>query len=132
MLSRQGFFAVDAATAEKVILDAQAQGMRVFHLPGKMSSRDAFFDGVRDTLPLDPPLQSNASWDALDDSVWSGLDGLNENGIVIVWRDSSDMEAQAPEDFSTAFSILNELPGMLADVVSTVNHPKKLVVLQVM
>ncbi|MNN92552.1 hypothetical protein D3C81_2108530 [compost metagenome] len=57
---------------------------------------------------------------------------MDENGILIVWRDSSDMETQAPADFSTAFSILNELPGMLADVVSTVNHPKKLVVLQVM
>ena len=50
---------------------------------------------------------------------------------MIVWRDSSDMETQAPEDFSTAFAILNDLPGTLADVVLTVNHPRKLVVLQV-
>jgi hypothetical protein len=131
MLSRQGFFAVDAATAERLILDALVQGMRVFRLPRKISSKDAFFDGVRDTLPLDPPLQNNASWDALEDSVWSGLGELEENGIVIVWRDSSDMETQAPKDFSTAFAILNDLPCTLADVVLTVNHPRKLVVLQV-
>lgn len=131
MLSRRGFFAVDAATAEQIILDSQTDGMHVFHLPGEMTSKDTFFDGVRQRLPLDPPLHSNTSWEALADSVWTGLDGLKDDGIVIVWRDSGCMATCAPEDFCMAFDILNELPCTLDDVTLTLNNPKKVVVLQV-
>ncbi|WP_083411748.1 barstar family protein [Janthinobacterium sp. 1_2014MBL_MicDiv] len=131
MLNNIGFFAVDEAAADKIILDSQREGMRVFCLPEKISSKDEFFDGVRNTLPLDPPLHSNRSWEALADSLWSGLDGLEDENIVIVWRDTKCMETHASEDFSIAIDILNDLPGTLADPKLTVGMPKKLLVLHV-
>lgn len=131
MLKNIGFFSVDKANADKIILDSKREGMRIFCLPEKISSKDEFFDGVRNTLPLDPPLHSNRSWDALADSLWSGLDELEDENIVIVWRDTKCMETQSPEDFSIAIDILNDLPGTLADLKLTVGMSKKLMVLHV-
>jgi hypothetical protein len=36
----------------------------------KRAGREAFFDTVRSALPMDPPLVSCRSWDALSDSLW--------------------------------------------------------------
>ncbi len=132
MLSIPGFFAVDELIAENVMLDAHRDGKRVFCLPAHISSKAQFFDAVRATFPLDPPLHGHHSWDALADSLWSGLDGLQEEDIVIVWRDARPMQMQAAADFAIALDILHDLPGMLADVGLTVNQPKKLLVLQVL
>ncbi|MCX7290471.1 barstar family protein [Janthinobacterium sp.] len=131
MLGSPGFFAVDELTAAKIMLDAQSDGKRVFCFPRHISSKAQFFDGVRAAFPLDPPLHGYHSWDALADSLWSGLEGLQEEDIVIVWRDSRHMQMQAEEDFAIALDILHDLPGALADVALTVNQPKKLLVLQV-
>jgi hypothetical protein len=44
-----------------------------------------FFEAMKALLPLDPPLVGNRSWDALSDSLWSGLDQLAADNIAIVW-----------------------------------------------
>jgi len=132
MWSIKGFFSVDELTAEKVMLAAHTHGKRVFCFPSHIASKDQFFDGIRATFPLDPPLHGQHSWDALADSLWSGLDGLQEQDIVIVWRDARYMQMQAVEDFAIALDILRDLPGTLADVALTAGQPKKLLVLQVL
>lgn len=131
MWSIKGFFSVDELTAKKVMLAAHTDGKRVFCFPSHIASKDQFFDGIRATFPLDPPLHGHHGWDALADSLWSGLDGLQEQDIVIVWRDSRYMQMQAVEDFAIALDILHDLPGTLADVALTAGQPKQLLVLQV-
>lgn len=131
MWSIKGFFSVDELTVEKVMLAAHTDGKRVFCFPSHIASKDQFFDGIRATFPLDPPLHGHHGWDALADSLWSGLDGLQEQDIVIVWRDSRYMQMQAVEDFAIALDILHDLPGTLADVALTAGQPKQLLVLQV-
>lgn len=131
MLNRTGFFTVDALEAEQTIAKREQTGWRIFRLPTNISSKDEFFEGVRHTLPLDPALHSNRSWDALADSLWAGLDSLSEERIVVIWPDASRMEAQAPEDFAIATNIFTELPTSLADVEVTAGATKQLLVLRV-
>lgn len=131
MLNTTGFFTVDALGAEKAIAERERAGWRVFHLPTNISSKDEFFEGVRCTLPLDPALHSNRSWDALADSLWAGLDSLPEEKIVVVWPDASQMETQAPEDFAIATNVFTELPTSFADIEVTAGGTKQLLVLRV-
>ncbi|MDX6917652.1 barstar family protein [Pectobacterium carotovorum] len=41
------------------------------------------FDGIKRTLPLDPPLYSKCNFDALSDSIFGGLDSLGESEICV-------------------------------------------------
>jgi len=131
MLSTTGFFTVNALEGEQAIAEREREGWRILRLPAHVTSKDEFFDGVRCTLPLDPPLHSNRSWDALADSLWAGLDGLPDDRIVVVWSDASSMEAHAPDDFAIAAEILRELPQSLSDTEVTAGATKQLLVLRV-
>jgi hypothetical protein len=126
-----GLFTGDGTEIERLVASYDREGWRIFRLPSSLASRDEFFEGIRQSLPLDPPLQSNRSWDALSDSLWSGLDNLKERKIVIVWPDASRMKALAPEAFSIATSVLMDLISTLADEKTTLGNTKDLRVLQV-
>ena len=69
---------------EKIAEERRQEGWRIFRLPSNIWTKASFFNAVRRTLPLDPPLHSNRVWDALSDSFWSGLDELDDERIVIV------------------------------------------------
>lgn len=131
MLNKAGFFTVGTLEAEQTVAQREQAGWRIFRLPSNISSKDEFFEGVRHTLPLDPALHSNRSWDALADSLWAGLDSLSEERIVVVWPDASRMEIQAPDDFAIATNVFTELPTSLADVEVTAGATKQLLVLRV-
>ena len=124
-------FAVSALEAERIVFECEQKGWRIFRLPANIISKDEFFEGIRRTLPLDPPLQSNRSWDALADSLWAGLHSLEESRIVMVWSDAFEMQVHSPKDFVIAENILSELPPSLADTKLTVGAPKQLLVLLV-
>lgn len=126
-----GLFTVDASEIEQVVASYDCEGWRVFWLPGFLGSKDEFFEGVRQSLPLAPPLQSNRSWDALSDSLWTGLYSLKDRKIVIVWPDASQMKALAPEAFSVATNILTDLTSELANETLTLGSGKEVRVLQV-
>jgi hypothetical protein len=87
-------------------------------------------EGVRGVFPLDPPLEGGPSWDALNDSLWGGLDSLKDDRIVIVWPDASHMRAYAPDEYAIATNVLAELPGLLSDGKVTAGPTKQLLVLQ--
>jgi len=70
-------------------------------------------------MPLDPPLVSNRSWDALSDSLWSGLHGIQSPKILIVWPDFID----TPE-LHTALNVLADIVGTLSDPDPTQGNPK--------
>lgn len=126
-----GLFTIDALEVEQTIAEREKRGWRIFRLPASISSKDDFFEAVRDTLPLEPPLQSNRSWDALSDSLWAGLDRLPDGKIVIVWPEALAMKTHAVQDFDIATDILAELPKSLSNVGITAGATKELLVLQV-
>lgn len=129
----KGYFEVDASTAQKLADECNLRGGRVFSIAGEDYSKDGFFESVRRGLPLapPPPLQSNRSWDALADSLWAGLDDIQENLIVILWKNARELERGAPEDFAVASSILKDLPELLANAEITAGPIKFLLVLKV-
>lgn len=115
--------------AESLATEAQAQGGTVYFINGSgVVDRDSFFDAVRSTLPVDPPIKSNYSWDALSDSVWSGLDGLETSRILIVWLDSDRLE-KSSEDFEMAINVLRDITETLASPKLTQGKPKEVTVL---
>jgi barstar (barnase inhibitor) len=92
-------------------------------------SRKAFFDAVRAAVQLDPPVQSERSWDALADSTWEGIFNLPARRILILWRDAAMFRAQAPEEFDLAAAVLADTATGLADPATTRGEPKDVRVL---
>jgi len=115
--------------AERLAAEAQDQGASVYFINGdRVVDRDSFFDAVRSTLPVDPPVMSNYSWDALSDSVWGGLDSLETSRVLIVWLDSDRLE-KSSEDFELALSVLRDITETLASPKLTQGKPKEVTVL---
>jgi hypothetical protein len=123
-----GLHHMPAADVDGIRRELEASGWRVFVLPEPMTDRRGFFDGVRRTIPLDPPVLSDEKWDALSDSLWSGLDGLDAERIAVIWPASMTMAELAPEDFDIAQQMLADIGGSLADGEATAGEPTQLVV----
>ena len=109
--------------AEAVRRAAEAGGWTVFVLPRGIADRVAFFEAVKATLPLDPPLMGSSSWDALSDSVWQGLYDHAASRIAIVWMDSSSMS-----EHELARDVLEDVAVSLADTELTCGKPKEVCV----
>jgi hypothetical protein len=103
-------------------------GWTVFLLSSKIRDKGSFFNAIRDALPLDPPVSSD-HWDALADSLWSGLDDLSCEKVAIIWPASMTLLAHAPDDFEIARSIFVDLAASLGDHEATVGSPTRLAVL---
>ncbi|MGK5543426.1 hypothetical protein ACSNOH_01600 [Streptomyces sp. URMC 127] len=90
MVIDRGFHEVSSADTPGLVEEAARQGVPVFTLcTGGRTEEEAFFEAVRGTLPLDPPLGTfRRAWDALSDSVWGGLHALETPRVVIVWPDA--------------------------------------------
>ncbi|MFF4020345.1 barstar family protein [Streptomyces sp. NPDC001843] len=89
------------------------------------SGRAAFFNAVRAALPLDPPVVSSRSLDALSDSLWGGISSTDDEKIAIIWEDSSRFFRDSPEEFEDACSVLAEVAESLADRTFTAGQPKQ-------
>jgi Barstar (barnase inhibitor) len=111
-----------------LLQEALPDGWRTFKLPSDIADAKSFFQAVRSTLPLDPPIESNGNWDALADSMWTGLDGLGDARILVVWPKSSVMHDRDPEGFKIACEVLQELCASLADPSATVGSTKDVLV----
>jgi hypothetical protein len=85
--------------------------------------RGSFFEAVRSTFPLDPPLMSDRSWDALSDSLWEGLHGMGQVSVVIAWPDAVAFCTAAPDGFATAIQVLADVADGLADQQATAGSP---------
>ena len=84
MILKQGLHEVTEFDPEAGARELSARGNRVFLLPSGSTDRRSFFDGVRQVLPLDPPVVSHHSWDALSDSLWSGLHDVDDCNIATI------------------------------------------------
>ncbi|WP_446216269.1 barstar family protein [Micromonospora sp. IBHARD004] len=125
-----GVTAVSASEIEAATTSARAQGIPVFSLStGAGGGRDAFFNAVRATLPLDPPLASNYSWDALSDSLFGGLVILGVDRVLLVWTDAAEMLAAAPDEADIAFGVLVQTAADLAEPKYTQGRPVSVTVL---
>ncbi len=92
---------------------------------GGRVDRQTFIAAVRESLPLDPPLESSRSWDALSDSLWEGLHRLKAPRLVLVWTDAGTAEGHE-QDFQIALWVLCDLVEGLADAEATVGEPTQL------
>jgi hypothetical protein len=121
-----GLTTVDPAIADEIAIVARRANLPVFIIStAKGIGRDALFDSVRATLPLDPPLESSRSWDALSDSLWEGLRLLRSDTLVIIWPDASTYRRTSPAEYATALSILNDVVESIADDEMTGGRPKR-------
>lgn len=97
-------------------MQVQHLGVPVYVLETRPpADREAFFAAVRNVLPLDPPLASSRSWDALTDSLWEGLETLNSSRVVILWPDAHQMKSWAPSDYEIAVSVLQDVANSLLE-----------------
>lgn len=126
---KNGFFMLSESGAEKIISECKSQQWKIYKLPCKLSSKNEFFDGVRLTLPLDPPLASNRSWDALDDSLWSGLDSSLDKNILIIWPSSNSMRVHNEHDFEIIKEIFSGLAKTIPNKKITNGNKKNLIII---
>lgn len=102
---------------------AHRAGATSYVLPRGVVDRARFFDAVRATLPLDPPLQGSASWDALADSLWEGLHQARARRVWIVWPGADAMARAARDDFALAVRVMASVIELLADASATNGRP---------
>lgn len=119
-----------AVDAEATRRQAEQAGYTTFVLPEKgIVDRASFFEAVRTTLPLDPPLIGSHSWDALSDSLWEGLYRHCDRRIAILWLGTRGMATAAPADFEIAVNVLADVANSLLDPRATRDNPKEIAVL---
>jgi hypothetical protein len=124
-LSRTGSLEVETTRRQ-----AEQAGYTTFVLPTEgIVGRASFFDAVRTTFPLDPPLSGSHSWDAMSDSLWEGLYTHDARRIAILWPNARVMADAAPSDFEMALNVLADVASLLADPRATVDKPKEVTVL---
>ena len=122
-------YKVSPSEAERLIAEATAKGATVYKIRGdEIVDRASFFDAVRKTLPLSPPIVSDYSWDALSDSMWSGFDELETSRILVVWSNSDRLEA-SPVDYDLALGVFRQVIESIASEEFTVGRPKDVTVL---
>lgn len=115
---------------EEVRRKAQQEGFTAFVFPAQgIVDRTSFFDAVRTTFPLDPPLIGSHSWDALSDSLWEGLFMHPAVRIVILWPGTHAMAVSASSDFATALNVLADVATLLADPKATRGRAKEVAIL---
>ncbi|MFI0242936.1 barstar family protein [Streptomyces sp. NPDC016845] len=104
----------------EILSMAERAGVPVFslHTEGR-TDRESFFRAVKEVVPLDPPLRSTRSWDALADSMWEGLHELKAPRVLIVWPDAYPAEEDEDGDFRTALMVMDDVAKDLADVQLT-------------
>jgi len=100
-----------------------------YTLSGGITSHDAFFAAIANTLPCDPPVASSCSWDALSDSLWEGLRQLPQTRIVVMWPEAGDLQQREPQTLAVAVQVLEAVATTLADAKSTAGRPKDVMVL---
>ncbi|WP_163573238.1 helix-turn-helix transcriptional regulator [Fodinicola feengrottensis] len=106
---------IEPSAVAEVVRAARADGFEVYVLSTTgESDRQAFFDAVRTGCPLDPPLVSARSWDAMIDSLSGGLLVVDAVRIAIVWSGSAAIRADNPTEFEVALSVLTAVCDRLA------------------
>jgi hypothetical protein len=124
-----GLTRIGAVDADAIRRDAERAGYTTLMLPEQgIVDKASFFEAVRKTLPLDPPLGIYNVWDALSDSLNEGLYSLPDPRIAILWLGTRSMETSAPADFENAVNALARAANSLLDPRFTCGNPKEVAV----
>ncbi|GGX71752.1 hypothetical protein GCM10010510_15200 [Streptomyces anandii JCM 4720] len=124
--SESGLTLVHSDQLRALASSVAQQGYRVYTITtAGDSGRAAFFNAVRAAIPLDPPVVSSRSLDALSDSLWGGISSTGDQKIAIIWEDSSRFSEDSPGEFENACSVLAEVAESLADRTYTAGQPKQ-------
>jgi Barstar (barnase inhibitor) len=127
---KPGLLRIEMLDVEATRRQAEQAGFLTFVLPGEsIVDQASFFNAVRATLPLDPPLIGIRSWDALSDSLWEGLQAHAAQRIAILWPNTRVMTNSALSDFEIALSVLVDVASSLADPRTTRDNPKEVTLL---
>jgi len=107
---------------------ARERGVVVFTLAtGAGADKAAFFNAVRSTMPLDPPLVTYRDvWDALSDAILGGIGMLDLPRAVVAWPDADEMRRAHPVDAQVAEEILTFVAQTLAEPRFAANRPTAL------
>jgi hypothetical protein len=121
---RRGVTIIEPSQAREITDEAARRDIPIYIIStGGRAGREVFFDAIRRALPLNPPIVSARSWDALADSMWEGIHSLNRPRVVVLWPDSSPFSEGAPSDFETALSVFEQVASELADGGLTLGEP---------
>ncbi|WP_322075972.1 barstar family protein [Burkholderia cepacia] len=131
MRDKPGSYVIGAIEAKHIAEEYERSGWMVIYLPAEIATKDQLYDAIRSNCPLDPPLHSNRSWDALADSLWSGLKEADNERIVIFWPGSDRMVAAEPDAYAIATDIFEDLCVSLADSNVTASGSKILLVFKI-
>ena len=118
-----GLISMGSIKPQYISRRANDDGLDLYHISTPTGSNvSEFFDSVRSTLPLDPPLVSN-NWDAFIDSLDSGVADLESPGAVIIWADAHNLSRVLPDDSRVAMACLARVTEHVADSDQT-SRPK--------
>jgi hypothetical protein len=76
--------------------------------------KSSFFEAVRQYLPLDPPLVSNRSWEALSDSLWEGISDLDSAKVALFFPGLQALALEHPKEFDLASQVLADVAESLS------------------
>jgi hypothetical protein len=115
MMPTSGLHQIAEPDVTSAVTFYAAQDYRVFSLTAEIWDRSTFFSALRAALPMDPPLGSDRSWDALSDSLWGGLERLVNRRIAILWRRSLLFEERQRAEYETACQVLLDVCELLGN-----------------
>lgn len=122
-----GLAIVEQTVVTTIMEEAILRNVPVYVLStGTTAGSESFFNAVRASLPLDPPLVSARSWDALSDSLWEGVYSLESNRAVIVWPDAWLFKEVDPATYELTLAIFRDVIESLDDFRATNGRPKQL------
>lgn len=93
---------------EVAVRSVERAGGRVFRIAGdSIVDQASFVAQLKVSVPLDPPLVTGRSWDAIEDSVFGGIILAVESGVAaLVWVASDVMAHADPHGFAVAVDVL--------------------------
>ena len=115
--------------ADELVAVLEADGWPVFVIDGAPTSKAAFHEAVRQSLPQDPELGPTPNWDALSDSVSRGIDKLAVERVAIVWPAAERLAEADSDAYRVAREILTELVFQRADPKFSPERVTRLLVL---
>ncbi|MFE7312060.1 barstar family protein [Streptomyces sp. NPDC057555] len=126
MILESGLKIIRPEQAHEVMQVARSGKCPLYEIAtGDGSGREAFFDATRSVLPLDPPVVSSRSWNALSDSLWEGIYSSGPDREVILWSDATIFFRETPGDFQVAMEVLADVAELLADESATRGRTKE-------
>ena len=126
-----GLFLLNSEKAHKIISECKSSNWHIFYIPDNSGTKDGFCSAVVENLPLDPPYNADYghNWDALDDSLWGGMDSLSEDRILIIWNFAGKMKNNDAQSFEIVCDIFSNLTVSLPDEKEKENKDFQLVVI---